>query len=263
MSRWEIRRSGTRGTMHTGWLQARFSFSFAGHLDPQRPRFGPLVALNEDRVQPGTGFPMHPHRDLEIVMLPRSGAVEHRDSAGRHMVLRPGELQWMRAGSGIRHRQWNASADQVDHHFQIWFAPSVRGMAPAVERLSYAPPGAGDWRTLVSPRGDEGSLDIGVDVVLALGRAAPGRTLEVPARAPGGLYLHAMDGDVDVSREGLRLATLEPGDAIVFFDDVPELQFTASSPADLLRFDTAPIDPLTGSTASPPSFRSTLQEALP
>ena len=263
MSSYEVRRGMTRGSMRTEWLDARFSFAFADYVDPQRPRFGPLLALNEDRVQPGTGFPMHPHRDLEIVMLPRSGAVEHRDSEGRHMVVHPGELQWMRAGRVIRHRQWNVSASAVDHHFQIWFAPSVRGLAPAVERLSYAPPEAGDWRILVSPRGDEGALDIGVDVALSLGCAAPGRRLEVPARAAGGLYLHAMDGVVDVSSEGARLATLEPGDAIVFFVQVPALQLNAITRADLLRFDTAAVDPLTGATAPSTSFLSALQEPLP
>ena len=109
MNLFEIRRSAERGTMRTDWLDARFSFSFDNYVDPHRMRFGPLLALNDDRVQPGTGFPMHPHHDLEIVMLPRSGAVEHRDNQGREMLVHPGELQWMRAGSGIRHRQWNIS----------------------------------------------------------------------------------------------------------------------------------------------------------
>lgn len=262
MSDFEIRRDATRGEMHAGWLDARFSFAFAGHVDPRRPRFGPLIALNEDRVQPGTGFAMHPHRDLEIVMLPRRGAVEHHDSEGRHMVVRPGELQWMRAGRGIRHRQWNPSTSEIDHHFQLWFAPSVRGLAPAVERRAYVPPAAGDWCTLVSPRPDDGAIDIGVNVVLALGLTVPGKALELPARAAGGLYLHVMDGGVEVYSEGVSLAALDRGDAIVFFDGAPALQLKASSPADLLRFDTAAVDRLTGSTVSAPSFDEPFKEPV-
>ena len=250
MSHFEIRRAADRGTMRTDWLDASFSFSFADHVDPRHPRFGPLLALNEDRVQPGTGFDMHPHRDLEIVMLPRSGAIEHRDSQGREMLVRPGELQWMRAGRGIRHRQWNVSRHEFDHHFQLWFAPSTKGLEPTVERLPYQAPTPGTWRTLVSPQPRDGALDIGTDVVLALGRAEPGRALEIPARAKGGLYVHLMEGRIEVHGAGLGRAGLETGDAIVFFDGVPELQLHAALPAELLRFDTAAVDPQTGLVAS-------------
>lgn len=246
MSVFDIRRSATRGTLRTGWLDARLSFSFADHVDPHRPRFGPLLALNEDRVQPGTGFPMHPHRDLEIVMLPRSGTVEHHDSQGRQMVVRPGELQWMRAGRGIRHRQWNASSHAVDHHFQLWFEPSARGLQPEVQRRAYEAPSPGAWRTLVSPRSDEGALDIGVEVVLCLGRVEPHGALQLPARASGGLYLHVMQGRIEVHGDGLGRAFLDDGDALVFFDGVPALRLHAASPAELLRFDTAAVDPRTG-----------------
>ncbi|MCY1438794.1 Quercetin 2,3-dioxygenase [compost metagenome] len=251
MNLFEIRRSAERGTMRTDWLDARFSFSFDNYVDPHRMRFGPLLALNDDRVQPGTGFPMHPHHDLEIVMLPRSGAVEHRDNQGREMLVHPGELQWMRAGSGIRHRQWNISSHEVDHHFQLWFAPSTTGLEPAVERLAYQTPTPGAWRTLVSPQPQDGALDIGVDVVLALGHAEPGQTLEIPARITGGLYLHLMQGRIEVHGTGLGRVVLQDGDAIVFFNGAPQLQLQTSASAELLRFDTAAVDPRTGLIASP------------
>lgn len=246
MSVFDIRRSATRGVLRTDWLDARFSFSFADHVDPHRPRFGPLLALNEDRVQPGTGFPMHPHRDLEIVMLPRHGAVEHHDSEGRQMVVRPGELQWMRAGRGLRHRQWNVSTHEVDHHFQLWFEPSARGLDPTVRQLAVEAPAPGAWRTLVSPRPTDGALDIGVEVVLSHGRADAERTLPIPARRSGGLYLHVMQGRVEVHGGGLGHAFLDAGDAIAFFDSVPALELQSASPAELLRFDTAAVDPRTG-----------------
>lgn len=246
MSVFDIRRGATRGVMRTGWLDARFSFSFADHVDPHRPRFGPLLALNEDRVQPDSGFPMHPHRNLEIVMLPRSGTIEHHDGQDRRMLVRPGELQWMRAGRGIRHRQWNASPSEIDHHFQLWFEPSGKDLEPAVERIAYDAPAEGTWRTLVSPEPPSGALDIGVDVVVALGRAAPGHGLRIAARAGGGLYLHAMHGRIEVHGAGLGRGFIDDGDALVFFDGVPELRLEAASSAELLRFDTAAVDPRTG-----------------
>lgn len=246
MSVFDIRRGATRGVLRTDWLDARFSFSFGDHVDPQRPRFGPLLALNEDRVQPGTGFPMHPHRNLEIVMLPRHGTVEHRDSEGRRMLVRPGELQWMRAGRGIRHRQWNIASDEVDHHFQLWFEPAALDLEPAVQHVAFELPVPGAWRTLVSPRPEDHALDIGVDVVLALGHAGPERVLPLPARASGGLYLHVMQGRVRVQGSGLGSAFLDGGDALAFFDGAPALELHASAPAELLRFDTAAVDPRTG-----------------
>ncbi len=246
MSGFEIRRSATRGVLRSDWLDARCSFSFADHVDPHRPRFGPLLALNEDRVQPGSGFPMHAHHDLEIVMLPRLGAVDHLDSEGRQMQVQPGELQWMRAGRGIRHRQWNTSAHEVDHHFQLWFEPSARGLPPTVERRSYEAPAPGAWRTLVSPPPADGALDIGVEVVLRLGRVDPRAPLEVPPRTGSGLYLHVMQGRVDVRGDGLGRAFLGDGDALVFFDGVPALQLRSTASAELLRFDTQAVDPRTG-----------------
>jgi redox-sensitive bicupin YhaK (pirin superfamily) len=252
MTHFEIFRSAERGSMRTDWLDARFSFSFGDYVAPHHQRFGPLLALNEDRVQPDTGFQMHPHRDLEIVMLPRSGAIEHRDSQGREMLVRPGELQWMRAGHGIRHRQWNVSPHEVDHHFQLWFAPPTSGLEPAVERRPYQEPTPGNWRTLVSPRPQDDALDIGVDVVLALGRTTPGQALEIPARVTGGLYLHLMQGSIEVHGAGLGRVVLEGADAIMFFDGSPLLQLKALASAELLRFDTAAVDPRTGQTASAP-----------
>lgn len=262
MSAFEIRRDATRGVMRNHWLEARFSFPFADHVDPRHPRFGPLLALNEDRVQPGTGFPMHPHRDLEIVMLPRRGAIEHHDSQGRHMRVQPGELQWMRAGRGISHRQWNASASEIDHHFQLWFEPSMPGLAPAVQRIAYATPAAGAWRVLISRGGNDGAVDIGVDVQLALGVAQAGRPIDIAARAAGGLYLHLMDGCATVHAAGAPAATLQPGDALVCFDRVPALQLQTHSSAALMRIDTAAVDPRTGRTLASLRPIPHLQESL-
>ncbi len=249
MKAWEIRRSATRGVLHAGWLEARFSFSFGDHPDPARPRFGPLLALNEDRVQPDTGFPLHPHRDLEIVMLPLAGAVEHHDDQGGHAIVRPGQWQWMRAGRGIRHRQWNPSPTEADHHLQIWLAPGQPGRPPHAETVALATPDPGAWRAIVSREPGPGARDLDVDATLLLGAVDPGRPLVGGAHG-GGRYLHVVDGPVVAWGDGRSMATLDAGDALVFFDDAPPLTLTRPTPGRgrVLRFDTPPVDPATGLT---------------
>lgn len=248
MSTPEIRRAHTRGAMRTGWLDARFSFSFADYHDAARPRFGPLLALNEDRVQPDTGFPMHPHRDIEIVMLPLAGAVEHHDDLGGHAIVRPGQWQWMRAGTGIRHRQWNPSPEVPDHHLQIWLEPRQRGLQPLAQTFSLQRPASGVWQTLVSPQASGGARDIGVDATVSLGMAAAAPTLACAPHA-GGRYLHVVDGRVEAMLEGHAVTALDAGDAMVFFDHAPHLQLRSAAGARLLRFDTGPVDPATGQLA--------------
>lgn len=245
MSTWEIRRSVTRGALHTGWLEARFSFSFGDYDDPTRRRFGPLLALNDDRVQPGTGFPMHPHYDLEIVMLPLSGAIEHHDDRGGHAIVRPGQWQWMRAGSGIRHRQWNPSRHETDHHLQIWLEPSLRGLRPIVETVVLDAPEPGVWQAIVSREPGASARDLDVDATLIVGVTGPDRELACDAH-PGGRYLHVMDGPISASTDGLPPATLDAGDALVFFDKAPPLRLSSTGPGRVLRFDTPPVDPATG-----------------
>ena len=125
-----------RGTFSNDGLHARFSFAFGEWQDPARQGFGPLRALNEDIVQPGTGFDMHGHRDLDIFMLPLAGAVEHRDSLGHLARVGPGQVQRMFAGSGIRHSQMNASTTEIDHHLQIWLKPPRAGGRPPSRRAT-------------------------------------------------------------------------------------------------------------------------------
>lgn len=251
MSNWQIRRSATRGTLHTDWLEARFSFSFGDYDDPTRRRFGPLLALNDDRVQPDTGFPMHPHRDLEIVMLPLAGAIEHHDDRGGHAIVRPGQWQWMRAGRGIRHRQWNPSRQDADHHLQIWLEPSRRGLPPAVEAVALKAPEPGTWRAIVSRELDPSARDLDVDATLLVGATGTAQALACAAH-PGGRYLHVIDGPFLAQAEGQPPATLDTGDALVFFDDAPPILLTSSGPGRVLRFDTPPVDPTTGLTRRRP-----------
>lgn len=227
----EIRRDADRGRFTNEWLDARFSFSFGDWHDPAWKRFGPLLAINEDRVQPDSGFPMHPHTDLEILMLPRSGRIEHRDDFGGHAIVAPGELHVMRAGWGIRHSQMNPSADEVDHHLQIWLAPRTRQLTPKVQTLRVTPPSAGTWVVLASGLG-EGGAAIDVDATVAWGHAGTHAGLRLPATAGVSRYLHLMSGSLSV--QGHRL---HAGDALVQRDAARPLTLEALNSSEVLCFD--------------------------
>ena len=227
----ELRRDASRGRYTNGWLDARFSFSFGAWHDPAWPRFGPLLAINEDRVQPQSGFAMHPHADLEILMLPRSGRLEHRDDLGGHAIVTPGDLHVMRAGRGIRHSQMNPSADEVDHHFQIWLEPRTRGLTPKVQTLRLVPPGPGDWVVLASGLG-AGGARIDVDATVAWGSADPAAALTLPKRTGASRYLHVMSGSLAVQGH-----VLHAGDALVQRDAAQAVSLGSITPAELLCFD--------------------------
>src|SRR5580658_648116 len=133
----DIRKSQERGHFNHGWLDTYFTFSFADYYDPQHVHFRTLRVLNDDRVAPGEGFPTHPHRDMEIVTYVLEGALEHRDSMGNGSVLRPGELQRMSAGTGIRHSEFNPSPSEPVHLYQIWLLPAQAGLVPSYEQRGF------------------------------------------------------------------------------------------------------------------------------
>jgi redox-sensitive bicupin YhaK (pirin superfamily) len=211
----ELRPGSQRGTFANSWLSARFSFSFGSYHEPGREGFGPLRALNEDVVQPGTGFDMHPHRDLDIFILPLSGVVEHRDSLGNHAHVKPGQVQKMHAGSGIEHSQMNASPSSLDHHLQIWLTPRLVGGTPSVEARSFdlfdRP---GRWCDVISPDGRGGSFAIDQDALLATTRVLPGKPATWRPRDSSMLYLHAIDGSAEARVGETRTFQLATGDAL-------------------------------------------------
>lgn len=202
-----VRRSEERGHANRGWLDSRFSFSFADYYDPHHMGFRALRVINEDWVAPGTGFGTHPHRDMEILTLVLEGAIEHRDSLGTTSVIRPGEVQRMSAGTGITHSEYNASSTEPLHLLQIWIEPERTGLTPGYEQKSFAEETQGSLRRVASREGRDGAVTIHQDAELYLARLKPGETA-THSLAPG---RHAW---VQVARGSMSLngETLEAGD---------------------------------------------------
>ncbi|MGZ8300909.1 MAG: pirin family protein, partial [Rhodoplanes sp.] len=154
-----IRKAEERGRTDFGWLDSRHSFSFGHYYDPDHMGFGPLRVINDDRVAPGAGFPAHPHGNMEIVSYVLDGALAHKDSLGTGSVIRPGDVQRMSAGTGIRHSEFNASKTEPVHFLQIWIIPEAEGLAPGYEQKTYpAEQKHGKLRLVASRDGREGSV---------------------------------------------------------------------------------------------------------
>jgi len=230
----QIRRSADRGHANHGWLDSHHSFSFADYHDPRQMGFRSLRVINEDRVQPGAGFPTHSHSDMEILTWVLEGALEHKDSLGTSSRIRPGELQRMSAGSGVTHSEYNASRDALVHFLQIWILPERRGLAPSYEQRAFAIAGARDRLTLVASRdGRDGSLTVHQDLALFAGAPLAGTLLSHPLAAGRFGWLQLARGRVRLGSE-----TLEAGDGAALSAE-PAIALEALENSELLVFDLA------------------------
>src|SRR5271167_1869201 len=173
-----VRKAAERGRFDHGWLDTQHTFSFGDYYDPAHMGFHSLRVINDDRVQPGQGFGMHGHRDMEIVTYVLDGALQHKDSLGNGSIIRAGELQRMSAGTGVRHSEFNPSDKEWVHLYQIWLLPRTAGLAPGYEQKFFAEDEKrGKFRLVASPDGADGSLTIRQDARIYLSTLLPGESV--------------------------------------------------------------------------------------
>jgi len=199
-----VRKSAERGHADHGWLDTWHTFSFSDYYDPRFMGFRALRVINEDFVAPGHGFPTHPHRDMEIITYVLQGALQHRDSLGTGSIIRPGEVQRMSAGTGVRHSEANPSAEEAVHLLQIWIEPAKRGIAPAYEQKAFdEAEKRGRLRLVASPDGADGSVIIHQDARVYATLLGPGQQA-VHTLAPGRhAWLHVARGSLTLNGEHL------------------------------------------------------------
>jgi len=228
-----LRRSTDRGHAHHGWLDARHSFSFADYYDPRWMGFRSLRVLNDDRIAPGMGFGMHPHRDMEILTYILAGSLEHQDSMGNQRVIRTGELQYMAAGSGVRHSEFNPSTTDPVHLLQIWIQPHQTGLTPRYADRSFSNASSGQWILAASPDGREESIAIHQDACLWISRLEANQTVHHDLPAGRHAWLHVAEGSVTLNGQ-----TLSEGDAAALSGPFTG-NITGIHPGQVLLFDLA------------------------
>ncbi|MGI4858111.1 MAG: pirin family protein [Janthinobacterium lividum] len=231
----EIRHANDRGLADHGWLKSRHTFSFGHYHDPKQQGFSDLLVINDDRVHARQGFGAHPHRDMEIFSYVLEGALAHQDSMGTGSVIRPGDVQMMSAGTGIKHSEYNASEVEPVHFLQIWIVPGVKGVAPRYQQVHFAPAEKrGRFRTIISPDGVDGSLSVYQDARVHAGLFDGDETGTVPLAANRYAYVHVARGGVTLNGQ-----VLEEGDGVRVRDE-RELRFTDGHDAEVLVFDMRP-----------------------
>jgi redox-sensitive bicupin YhaK (pirin superfamily) len=230
----EIRKSKDRGYADHGWLRSYHTFSFADYYDPRHTGFGHLRVINEDRVQPGTGFGTHGHRDMEIISYVLEGALAHQDSMGNGSTIVPGDVQRMSAGTGVRHSEFNHAADGVTHFLQIWIEPGVTGIPPSYEQRHFdVASKRGRLRLVASPDGREGSVKIHQDTLL-FAALIDGAEKAVHKLQPGRrAYVHVARGKLEVNGQ-----PLEAGDALQA-SGASEIVLEKGEGSEVLLFDLA------------------------
>jgi redox-sensitive bicupin YhaK (pirin superfamily) len=230
----EIRKSNDRGHADHGWLNTYFTFSFADYYDPKHVHFRTLRVLNDDRVAPGEGFPMHPHRDMEIVTYVLEGALEHRDSMGTGSVIRPGDVQYMSAGSGVTHSEFNASDKEPAHLLQIWMFPEAQGLKPVYGQKTFSKEEkSGKLRLVASPDGKNGSVKIRQDNELYATVLSEGQSVRHELKPDRHAYVQVARGNVTLN--GTPLAE---GDGAAISNE-KAIELTGVNNAEVLLFDLA------------------------
>jgi len=229
-----IRKSDERGHANHGWLDTRFTFSFAEYFDPKYVEFRTLRVMNDDRVAGGGGFPTHPHRDMEIVTYVLDGALAHKDSMGNGSTIKPGDVQYMSAGTGVAHSEFNASQTDAVHLYQIWMFPDKNGYKPAYDQKYFSEEEKrGKLRLLVSPDGREGSVKIRQDNELYATVLGAGEKVKHELKPQRHAYVQVARGSVTLNGK-----ELQTGDGAAVSEE-KSLELAGIEKAEVLLFDLA------------------------
>ncbi|HEX7674116.1 MAG TPA: pirin family protein [Bdellovibrio sp.] len=227
-----VRKSSDRGLAEHGWLKSRHTFSFADYYDPRFMGYSVLRVINEDRIEGGTGFDTHGHRDMEIISYVIEGELEHKDSMGTNTVIRPGEVQRMTAGTGVRHSEYNHMPDKETHFLQIWIMPEKQGMKPSYDQKSFSNDfGCSDLILVGSKDGRNGSITINQDVDMYAAKAQDDGEKTLKTYAHRHLWVQVIKGQVSVEGE-----TLQAGDGAAI-QDVDHLKLQWKKGSEFIVFD--------------------------
>jgi len=230
----QVRAAEERGHTDWGWLDSRHSFSFGEYHDPEHMGFRALRVINDDRVKAGAGFGTHGHRDMEILSYVLEGALEHKDSSGGGGVIRPGEIQFMRAGTGVTHSEYNHSQTELVHFLQIWIVPDARGLKPGFDQRPFDREAASrGFVLLASQDGRETSVQVHQDVELWVTQLGAGESRELRLRPGRHAWLQVARGSVALNGQALD----EGAGAAVSGEE--RLALVAQEPAEVLVFDLA------------------------
>jgi redox-sensitive bicupin YhaK (pirin superfamily) len=230
-----VRPSNERGYADHGWLKSFHSFSFAGYHDPAHMGFGNLRVINEDRIEPGTGFGTHGHKDMEIISYVLSGELAHQDSMGNVKGIPPGDVQRMSAGSGVRHSEFNHAPDAVTHFLQIWIEPNVLDISPSYAQKTFsAADKTGRLCLVASDTGAQNSVLIHADARMYSGLLSGTHAVSMPLDLTRKTYVHLVRGALSVN--GIAL---QAGDAALLSVE-SQLALTHADNAEVLVFDLAP-----------------------
>jgi len=226
-----IRKANERGHADHGWLNTYHTFSFANYYDPEWMGFRDLRVINDDYVAPGMGFGKHPHRDMEIITYVLSGALEHKDSMGNGRVIRPGDFQYMAAGTGVQHSEFNPSKAEAVHLLQIWIQPDQTGAKPTYGEKACANAEPGKLHLIASKSGRNDSIRVNQDADLWLARFTNGQTVAHELKPKRHAWVHVAEGEVTLNGK-----TLKAGDAAAVSHE-PKLELAGKGPAQVLLFD--------------------------
>lgn len=228
-----IHKAATRGHANHGWLDSHHTFSFASYYHPERMHFGVLRVLNDDIVQGGMGFGTHPHDNMEIISIPLSGDLEHKDSMGNTTVIKQGDVQIMSAGTGIQHSEYNRNKEKLVNFLQIWVFPKERNIKPRYDQKTFnTSDRINTWQQVVSPSGTAEGIDINQDAWFNMTLLKKGNQLDYTIQKKGnGVYAFILSGDVTINGQELHTR-----DGMGIWD-IEKITVSAISDAELLLMD--------------------------